>query len=106
MNHYLDQHSFSYVTVIGNGTQLIYSSIGSGSATSRSLATGHSQIFTAIQTYKQQVLLLSVGVCYKNPDMFTIIIKIIHYTSNVKFLSPVIRCKISIVAARVNAPVS
>ena len=40
----------SSLTVIGNGTQLIYSSTGSASATSRSLATGHSHIFTAIQT--------------------------------------------------------
>jgi hypothetical protein len=40
----------SALTVIGNGTQLIYSSTGAASATSRTLATGHSQIFTAIRT--------------------------------------------------------
>ena len=40
----------SSLTVNGNGTQLIYSSTGGASATSRSLATGHSHIFTAIQT--------------------------------------------------------
>ena len=38
------------LTVIGNGTQLIYSSTGAASATSRTLATGHSHIFTAILT--------------------------------------------------------
>jgi hypothetical protein len=37
------------VTTVG-GTQLIYSSTGVASATSRSLAQGHSHIFTAIQT--------------------------------------------------------
>lgn len=37
------------VTTVG-GTQLIYSSTGAASATSRTLATGHSQIFTAIRT--------------------------------------------------------
>ena len=37
------------VTTTG-GTQLIYSSTGAASATSRSLAVGHSQIFTAILT--------------------------------------------------------
>jgi hypothetical protein len=37
------------VTTTG-GTQLIYSSTGAASATSRSLATGHSHIFTAILT--------------------------------------------------------
>jgi hypothetical protein len=37
------------ITTTG-GTQLIYSSTGVASATSRSLAQGHSQIFTAIQT--------------------------------------------------------
>ena len=37
------------VTTTG-GTQLIYSSTGAASATSRSLPVGHSQIFTAIQT--------------------------------------------------------
>jgi hypothetical protein len=35
--------------VTTSGTQLIYSSTGSASATSRTLATGHSHIFTAIQ---------------------------------------------------------
>lgn len=40
----------SNLTVIGNGTQLIYSTIAPASATSRTLATGHSQIFTAIRT--------------------------------------------------------
>jgi hypothetical protein len=40
----------SNLTVIGNGTQLIYSTIVPASATSRTLATGHSQIFTAIRT--------------------------------------------------------
>jgi hypothetical protein len=37
------------VTTVG-GTQLIYSSTGAASATSRTLNVGHSQIFTAIQT--------------------------------------------------------
>lgn len=37
------------VTTTG-GTQLIYSSTGAASATSRSLAVGHSHIFTAILT--------------------------------------------------------
>ena len=37
------------ITTTG-GTQLIYSSTGAASATSRSLATGHSHIFTAILT--------------------------------------------------------
>jgi len=37
------------VTTVG-GTQLIYSSTGAASATSRTLATGNSQIFTAILT--------------------------------------------------------
>ena len=40
----------SALTVIGDGVQLIYSSTGAASATSRSLAVGHSQIFTAIRT--------------------------------------------------------
>ncbi len=39
----------SSLTVIGNGTQLIYST-GAASATSRSLTFGNSQIFTAIRT--------------------------------------------------------
>ena len=38
------------LTVIGNGSQFIYSSTGSASATSRSLAAGHSHIFTAIRS--------------------------------------------------------
>lgn len=42
-------NTLNALTVIGNGTQLIYST-GAASAISRSLATGNSQIFTAIQT--------------------------------------------------------
>ena len=40
----------SLVVSTTGGTQLIYSSTGAASATSRSLPVGHSQIFTAIQT--------------------------------------------------------
>jgi len=38
------------LSVTSSSSQLIYSSTGSASATSRILGTGHSQIFTAIQT--------------------------------------------------------
>jgi hypothetical protein len=38
------------LTITTTAGQLIYSSTGSASATSRSLSTGHSHIFTAIKT--------------------------------------------------------
>jgi len=42
--------SASALSVATSGGQLIYSSTGSASSATRSLATGHSQIFTAIKT--------------------------------------------------------